>query len=104
MHCTFLFTGMIEKLKDDPNFKFLASELIEAGCNVGSETDSSSAGLGTPIAISIFVTFVVTGLAVAFLTTVLVLVLRTFLNKRKQKELVNTYNFTPRDTELKAGF
>ena len=95
---------MIEELKKDPNFKFVA-ELEKASPNIGTETDKTSANHGTPIAISIVVTFVVTAVAVAFLTAVLVLVVRTYSQRKEQKkEVVNACNYTPHDKELKASF
>ena len=103
---TFLLTGMIEKLKEDPNFKYLQ---MEACPNTGNEidtTEKTSANHGTPIAISILATFVVTAVAVAFLTAILVLVLRTYSQKKKQKkkEVVNAYNYTSQDAEIKSSF
>ena len=59
----------------DPDFTVWASQL---GSNVGSD----SATNGTPIAISVLATFVVTAAAVAFLTAVLILVLCSCSKKR----------------------
>jgi hypothetical protein len=99
---TFTINGMIDELKEDPNFKFLV-KLTEPCTIIGTEPEP--ANHGTPIAISILATFVVTAAAVAFLTTVLVLVLSTYYSKKKKqkKEELNAYNCTSSpDSELKT--
>ena len=101
-----MLTGIIKELKEDPNFKFLLNEACSSTGSEISATEKTSANHGTPIAISILATFVVTAAAVAFLTAVLVLVLRTYSQRKKQKkkEVVNVQNYTPQDTEIKASF
>ena len=71
-----LFPQRLEKkLKKNSDFTVWASQL-------SSNTDSDSANHGTPIAISVIATFVVTTAAVAFLTAVLILVLCSCSKKR----------------------
>ena len=101
-YSTFLFTGIIKELKEDPNFKVVLMEACPKIDSEKSETDKTSANHGTPIAISVLTTFVVTAAAVAVLTAVLVLVLRTYLQKQKQKKK-EACNDTPCDTEIKAS-